>query len=236
MEDFVYWRHPTLPGIKVEEVTEGVEYNGAAWLDMARQIYCENGKDEYREIGHFQNGAPFLFGSTARISMTHCRGMLAVATLPDTPDVTLGEYSDKACLGIDAERADRSQVLALRERFLSADELAMIPADDVEANILAWTIKEAAYKAAFIPGLDFRSAIRIDRMPHYGPAVPVYDKKEFSYDGRTDGFDAADYGKVSLSRNDGSTLLLDIYSYRSDDFVVTLAFCAATARFHKRQD
>ena len=48
MEDFVYWRHPTLPGIKVEEVTEGEDFKGPAWLDMARQIYCENGRDEYR--------------------------------------------------------------------------------------------------------------------------------------------------------------------------------------------
>ena len=68
MEDFVYWRHPTLPCIKVEEITEGDDYKGPAWMDMARQIYGENGKDNYREIRHFDNGAPYVAGSTARSS------------------------------------------------------------------------------------------------------------------------------------------------------------------------
>lgn len=53
MEDFIYWRHPTLPGIKVEEVTGGDEFHGKAWFDAARQIYSENGREEYREIGHY---------------------------------------------------------------------------------------------------------------------------------------------------------------------------------------
>ena len=81
MEDFVYWRHPTLPCIKVEEITEGDDYKGPAWMDMARQIYGENGKENYREIRHFDNGAPYVAGSMARISLTHCPGLLAIATL-----------------------------------------------------------------------------------------------------------------------------------------------------------
>ena len=57
-----------MPCIKVEEITEGDDYKGPAWMDMARQIYGENGKDNYREIRHFDNGAPYVAGSTARIS------------------------------------------------------------------------------------------------------------------------------------------------------------------------
>ncbi len=36
--DFIYWRHPTIPGIKVEEITGGEYYKGKVWLDMARQV------------------------------------------------------------------------------------------------------------------------------------------------------------------------------------------------------
>lgn len=162
-EDFIYWRHPTLPGIKVEEISGGETRKGATWLEMARQVYCENGRDSYREIGHFHNGAPFLFGEQSRISVTHCPGLLAVATLPSTPEVELGVYSRRAALGIDAERSDRRQVLDVRERFLSERELEMIPADDVRMNILAWTLKEAAYKAAFCEGLDLRRDIAIEK-------------------------------------------------------------------------
>ena len=37
--DLIYWRHPTVPGIKVEEVTDAGEANDKYWLDGARQIY-----------------------------------------------------------------------------------------------------------------------------------------------------------------------------------------------------
>ena len=228
MEEFVYWRHPTLPCIKVEEITEGCEFSGPAWLEGARQIYGENGREEYREIGHYQNGAPFLYNSSARISVTHCPGLLAVATLPDTPEVQLTEYSDRAALGIDAERGDREQVLKLRERFLSPDELQEIPADDVRKNILAWTVKEAVYKAALTEGLDFREQIHISRMPKLGPATPVFDVKEFG------DFSERDYGRAEVLDSDGTRREFILYSYESDDFIITLAYSPRSSRFNKK--
>lgn len=227
MKDFVYWRHPTLPCIKVEEITEGENYKGAAWMDMARQIYGENGKENYREIRHFDNGAPYVAGSMARISLTHCPGLLAIATLPDTPEVPLAEYSDRAALGIDAERCDRTQVLKVRERFLSSAELEIIPADSVPDNILAWTVKEAAYKAALTAGLDMRYNIAIVRMPVLGPATPVYDTAEFP------DFDENSYGRVKVTDADGNEREFIIYSYRSDDFIISLAYSPRSARFNK---
>lgn len=227
MEDFVYWRHPTLPCIKVEEITEGDDYKGPAWMDMARQIYGENGKENYREIRHFDNGAPYVAGSMARISLTHCPGLLAVATLPDTPEVTLSEYSDRAALGIDAERCDREQVLKVRERFLSPAELETIPADSVPDNILAWTVKEAAYKAALTAGVDLRDNIAIVKMPAVGPATPVYDKAEFP------DFDHNSYGRVKVTDADGNEREFIVYSYRSDDYIISLAYSPRSARFNK---
>ncbi|MDE6299895.1 MAG: hypothetical protein K2M10_09675, partial [Muribaculaceae bacterium] len=67
----IYWPHPTPVGIKVEEISGMENRSGEIWRRMALQVYCENGKDGFREIGHFSNGAPFLFGQNNRISITH---------------------------------------------------------------------------------------------------------------------------------------------------------------------
>lgn len=228
MDDFIYWRHPTPPGIKVEEVSGGERYSGTLWLEMARQLYCENGKETYREIGHFHNGSPFLYGEECRISVTHCHGLLAVATLPATPEVTLDKFTPRAALGIDAERADRNQVLKVRERFLSQRELDMISADDVESNVVAWTVKEAVYKAALTEGLDLRDGIAINRMPIPGPATPIFDPTEFGLPKGTTKLPDSFFGEAESC---GESFIL--YTYRSDDFIVTLAYSRKSAKFGK---
>ncbi len=246
--DFIYWRHPTIPGIKVEEVSGGEHYKGNVWLDMARQLYCENGKEAYRDLGHFRNGAPFLYGESARISLTHCQGLLAVATLPPTPEVDLSTYSNRAALGIDAERADREQVIHIRDRFLSPEELEVIPADDVTANVMAWTIKEAAYKAAFTAGLDFRTQIRITKMPLLAPPTPVFDPTEFHLPANILNDPSPLYGKVEIhlpAKDEKSpsgtepakadeTAPTEIYTYQSEEHIITLAFAPDCAKFSKK--
>lgn len=259
--EFIYWRHPTVPGIKVEEVTGGDRYKGTVWREMAEQVYCENGRESYREIGHYPDGAPFLFGEQARISITHCDGLYAVATLPSTPEVDLAHFSRRAAMGIDAERIDRQQVLRLRERFLNEAELCMIPSDDIEQNILAWTVKEAAYKAAFIPGLDFRQQINIIRLPRPASATPVFDPSDFGLPKGTKEIPEEFFGEVTIVTNsngekleddpvDGNnfscrmspvegdliseTILLKVYSYRSDEFIITLCYDPRCAKFGKQ--
>ena len=233
--EFIYWRHPTLPGIKVEEVAGGEDRKGNVWLEMALQIYCENGKENYREIGHFHNGAPFLYGEQGRISITHCRGLLAVATLPPTPEVELGTFSERAALGIDAERADRSQVLNVRDKFLSEEEQAMVPAEDTEANIIAWTSKEAALKAVMNPSIDWRVEIRLSRMPRLGPAVVAFDPEEFHVTNKDELLEkvAGEAEVVFRTAEDAPAekVKLTLYSYRSDDHIVTLAYSHRCAKF-----
>lgn len=191
------------------------------WKDMAYQIYCENGKEGYREIGHFRNGAPFLAGETSRISISHTGRFLAVATLPPTPEVELASFSERAALGIDAEPADRIQTVKVRDKYLSEQEKEMISADDVLLHVLAWTAKEAAYKAAMTPGLDFRSDIRIVSLPKIGPAVPVYDSKEF---------DPIRTGEALVTAGDKEIPLV-LYSYESEGNIVTLAYSPRCAKF-----
>lgn len=246
--EFVYWRHPTTPGIKVEEVTGGEYYKGKVWLEMARQVYCENGKEEYREIGHYKSRAPFLYGYGGRISISHCDGMFAVATLPATPEVELGEFTERAAMGIDAERADRVQVLRIRDRFLSDVELLMVDADDIEGNVLLWTIKEAVYKAMLTPGLDFRTQIQVKRLPKLAPPTPVFDPKEYGLPAGTAKLPLDFLGEVTVDRGEGcgeesdsedagrtegNKETLSVYSYRSDDHIVTLAYSPRCAKFGK---
>lgn len=221
--DFIYWRHPTIPGIKVEEVCGGEDKTGRLWKEMAYQLYCENGKETYREIGHFHSGAPFLFGEESRISISHTDHFLVVATLPATPEVDLSEFTQRAAMGVDAERKDREQVLKVRDKFLSERERAMIPADDVEKNILAWTVKEACYKALLSEGIDLSEDIRIERLPGLSPAVPVYDKKEFP---------EIIYGQAFCRRGE-EEIELTLYSYESEGNIVTLAYSPKCAKFAK---
>ncbi len=219
--EFIYWRHHTLPGIKVEEVCGGDCYSLPIWTEMAYQVYSENGRDGYREIGHFRNGAPFLMGENGRISITHTDHFLAVATLPPTPEVDLSVFSERAAVGIDAERADREQTLRVRERFLSDEELNMIAKDDVRMNVMAWTAKEALYKAAMQEGLDWREDITIIALPKIGPAVPVYDKKEF---------DPIQTGEAIVKIEDTEYRFV-LYSYESEGNIVTLAYSPRCAKF-----
>lgn len=219
--EFIYWRHHTLPGIKVEEVCGGEDHSLKLWIEMAYQVYSENGKEGYRELGHFRNGAPFLVGETGRISITHTGRFMAVATLPDTPEVDLSVFSERAALGIDAERADREQTLRVRNKFLSDDEQQMIDKDDVKKNVMAWTAKEALYKAAMQDGLDFKNDIRILSLPKIGPAVPVYDKNEF---------DPIRTGEAVVKIEDKEYPFV-LYTYESEGNIVTLAYSPRCAKF-----
>lgn len=92
-------------------------------------------------IGHLPSGAPYLVGSDEVISISHCKGMAAVALAPAG-----------VRLGIDCETPDRHRQLEkVKTRFLSPSQVA---AWEPFPQILhAWCIKEAVYKAALRPGL-----------------------------------------------------------------------------------
>lgn len=250
MDEFVYWAHPTAVGIRVEEVSGGDGYSPKAWLPMAKQIFAENGKDGYREVIHTDSGAPLLEGSAQRISVSHATGLLVVAMLPPVPGTDPESFSLRTALGVDVEKKDRKQVVRIRDKFLSDRELRMIPADDIEKNILAWTVKEAVFKALLSEGVDFRRDIRIERLPEIAE-FPL-DKKRTGrvLATRTGSLDntesSADSDNIvnhgtsvnsSDSENSGNSekntfkeqagqkeIVLDLFSYRSDDHIVTLAY------------
>lgn len=182
--DFIYERTRTPSGVKIETVTGGNHYKGKVWREIARQIYCENGKDDFRDIGHFSSGAPFIYGAAERISISHTEGCFAVATVPASPDADLSSFAPECAVGVDVESADRRKVMDVRGRFLSDAETVLVPSDSVKANVIAWTCKEAMLKAALDPSVDWRENIVITRLPAPGSPGRGYvvlkgERKEF---------------------------------------------------------
>ena len=90
------------------------------------------------ELLHTPDGAPLVAHSSRYISISHTPGLVALAHCHSHP------------VGIDVERLG-PRVLRIRERFLNERELAFIDADDIGANLIAWTAKEAIYKVAGDP-------------------------------------------------------------------------------------
>ena len=185
---------------------------------MARQVYCENGREAYREIGHFESGAPFIFHDDSRISITDTDHFLAVASLPRTPEVLLGEFNLRTAMGIDAERWDRERVINVRERFLTEAEQELAPADDREKNIMMWTAKEAMLKAVMNPSVDIREGLRIISLPEIdkNPALPGHK---------------AGLGSGTALTPDGETVELSLYCYDSENCCVMIAFSPKCAKF-----
>ena len=212
-QDFVYERN-IVDEVKVEEVTGGSRYKGKVWREIAMQIYCENGRNGYREVGHYRTGAPFLYGSDRRISISHTDGCLVVATLRVPQGTDLAVFSEPAALGIDVERADREQIMKVRERFLTETELELVKAESVEANILAWTAKEAMLKATMNPAIDFRNDITIVSLP--GIVKPLSMQT-----GKTrETLRCLGLGTVKVN---GEEVTLALRHYRTGPFVVTVA-------------
>lgn len=101
-------------------------------------------------VSHRPDGSPFLEGRPdLTISISHSATRAVIALHPGTDPI-----------GIDTETL-RPQLERILDRYLSPAEQAEwpTPAD----HLIAWCIKEAAYKAAGIPGTDLTRDITIDR-------------------------------------------------------------------------
>lgn len=164
-DEFVTWHHKTPIGVKVDEVFGMDNKSGKVWTELARQIFSEQSDHYYRIIEHWNNGVPYMEGYPGRISVTHTDHFFAVALLPKTPEENLEIFNSRTAMGIDAESLSRSQVLKVRSKFLSHSEMEMVNEKDITENIIAWTCKEALYKAAITPGLDFVNSIILEKLP-----------------------------------------------------------------------
>ncbi len=224
MDEFLYEKEMAPCGVAVEMIYGADGKSAKVWKLFAMQIFSEADGD-YREIAHYENGAPYIDGLPQRISVSHTSHCLVIASLPKTPDIELSEVNPRTALGVDLEKADRAQVLKIREKFLSADELGLLPsfddiekvtADEIEQYILAWTCKEALYKAAMGEAADWKSDYRIVALPKTADSLrqAAPDK----------------YGKGVVKTASGEIEMI-LSSWRFESHVVTLAFSSKIARF-----
>lgn len=103
-------------------------------------------------VGHRDSGAPYLVGrEDISLTVSHSRDYAAIA------------FSTRRTIGVDIEQW-REQLLRVAPRVLSESEMAVY---SVSSDLLlrAWTMKEALYKAALTPGLDFRRDITLPSNP-----------------------------------------------------------------------
>ena len=117
---------------------------------------------------HDKQGAPSVKDEQANISITHTIHMVALAV------------NDSQVVGIDAEQADRKQVVRVRDMFLNAGEQSFIAADDLTAHVIAWTAKEAIIKAERNSALDWTDGISLDPF-----TVPEFDFEELAFNARS---------------------------------------------------
>jgi 4'-phosphopantetheinyl transferase len=87
-----------------------------------------------------EHGKPYLAETQLHVSLSHCRGMVAVAV------TTAGE------VGVDVEALDRRADPAIAERFFAPEEvqaLRAVPDEAARAEhfMRLWTLKEAFIKA-----------------------------------------------------------------------------------------
>lgn len=101
-------------------------------------------------LSHDKQGAPFVDGLDANISISHTLRLVALAV------------DDDSIIGVDAEQADRQQVLKVRDKFLNTNEKQFIDSDDMTAHIVAWTAKESIIKAERNSALDWTDGITLE--------------------------------------------------------------------------
>ncbi|MDE6695394.1 MAG: 4'-phosphopantetheinyl transferase superfamily protein [Muribaculaceae bacterium] len=225
MGDFMYEREVAPCGIAIEEIYGAEEKSAKVWKLFAMQIFSE-AEGDYRSIAHLDNGVPILDGIPQRISVSHTSHCLVVASLPKTPDIDLSSVNPRTAIGIDLEKDDRAQVLKIRDKFLSESEKRLLPEitdiekateHDIKQYILAWTCKEALYKADMGLAPDWKEDYRILSLP--GIASDMHSATPEKY------------GKGVISTSDGEMEML-LSSWEFERHVVTLAFSGKIARFH----
>lgn len=100
-------------------------------------------------LTHDANGKPLIIGSDLYVSISHSREFAAVAVDRTAP------------VGIDVESHTREhQLRRVAPRVLSPAELDVYSATHA-GYVRAWTIKEALYKVAGDPGIDWRHDLEL---------------------------------------------------------------------------
>lgn len=139
-EDIIIAFEPIPPGSRTDRHTRERE----AIQSIINQLIGSN-----IEVAHKASGAPYIAERPdLHISVSHSSTQAVLAISHNGP------------IGVDTETL-RPQLERVIDRYLSAEEQSewTTPQD----HLTAWCIKEAAYKAADIPGIDLVGDITIHR-------------------------------------------------------------------------
>ena len=110
-------------------------------------------------INHEKSGRPILQNNSYFISKSHSHNMIAIA------------LNKEKRIGCDIELI-REKIVRVREKFLNKNEIHLIPKNNIETNILAWSIKESLLKANGNKSFQFKEKITISE-------ICVENEKEF---------------------------------------------------------
>ena len=94
---------------------------------------------------------PLLSNEAFHFSISHC-GDFAAAIV-----------SEDKVVGIDVELV-QAKIAAIKKKFLSEAEQALVPSADIQTLTLLWSCKEAVYKWYGKGGLDFKDHMVIKEM------------------------------------------------------------------------
>ncbi|MGC8864574.1 MAG: 4'-phosphopantetheinyl transferase superfamily protein [Bacteroidales bacterium] len=117
-----------------------------AWRALLRQMLGS----PHTKILYDEKGRPFLQNQPFQISVSHAGPWAACQIHPNQP------------AGVDVESI-RPRIAKVKERFLSKKELQKHASflSNLRHLTILWCIKEAVFKWADMPGLDFRNQIHI---------------------------------------------------------------------------
>lgn len=224
MAEFIYEKATAPCGVAVEMIYGADDKSAKVWKLFAMQIFSE-AEGDYRVIEHMDNGAPLLAGIPQRISISHTTHCLVITSLPKTPDIDLTEVNVRTAMGVDLEKADRGQVIKIKEKFLCDEELSLLPsvedaskasAEDIKKYILAWTCKEALYKADFGKATDWKTDYSILSLPKIAPGIKDATPEKYGE------------GEILIGNE---KIRMNLSSWEMEGHVVTIAFSGKIARY-----
>ena len=99
------------------------------------------------EITYLPSGKPTLKESPFQISISHSEQTICLGV-------------SKLNIGLDIE-VPKNRILKITSKFCSKEDATLFNKECLHEMTLLWTIKEAAYKKASLPGLDFKKEIKI---------------------------------------------------------------------------
>lgn len=128
--------------------SNGVKSERRAKEILAEYILIQHIFGNDAQLAHTDEGKPYIEGANHCISISHSEDAIAIAT------------NETCVIGIDLEKPSE-QILRVRQKFLNDNEQGFIHKDDLRMSLMAWTAKEAIYKAASTKGINFKEDIRL---------------------------------------------------------------------------